>query len=447
MKKTLTLLPLLALITLLGVAASMPKYVGKFYGDGVGLTNITDGSGLTNLQVAATNVISGGQLPTSVIPSPLWTNAATFVIKTNAANGAWVGVVQDTGLVKSNAVTGNYFQVGTNADITSTASSNYFGGQIRQQFNGPLIVNTPALGGPFVGVSVREGNLELAGLQVNTSGQVRVGALANTGFFTSLFANGAETMRLTTDGNIRGLGSLTITNTAAASQPSIVLSTNASIGVYAVSASNPPTSGSGTAFIFAATNAAGTAEIFTMDGAGVVKQISEHAMDAPSALIDDNDEAPNISKEILRYTGKVRWINRSRAARLQEREMKVLLNSLSSYQFLTGKTPTQWTNSNAFGQYTNNLIVLDAMSAADRQVVIVETFAEYNTRNGFTTNSPLYLVKSDWTADQDRFQAEYAASYTNAVNAALANTNAIAPIWNPPAVQPVPAWLYKRGVR
>lgn len=425
MKKSIIWIPVLIFIALLAVAASLPKYVGRFYGDGLGITNL---------------------IPLA-IPNPLWTNTSTFVIKTNSANGAWVGVVQDTGLVKSNAVTGKYFQVDTNGFVGI--------GVAPQQ---PLHVASAGLshsiqmertvsgqGSGYLGADVNNALIvwdsdndaaERLFVVQSTAGGSRVG-----------IGNGSPGAKLDVGGDIRGSRFLTITNPAAASQPGLVLYTNTSIGFYAVTASNPPTSGAGTAFIFPATNAAGTAEIFTMDGAGVIKQISEHAMDAPTALIDDNDEAPNISKEILRYTGKVRWINRSREARLQERSMKVLLNSLSSYQFLTGKTPTQWTNSVSYGQYTNNLMVLDAMSNADRQVVIVETFADYNTRNGFTTNSPLYLVIGNWTDDQNRLQAEYATSYTNAVNAALSNTNAVAPVWSPPAVQPVPAWLYKRGVR
>lgn len=87
MKKTLTLLPLLALITLLVVAASMPKYVGKFYGDGVGLTNIT--GYVTTAQLAgSTNIstlkISGSNIVDAISVTEL--NAGTLTL-TNKIDG------------------------------------------------------------------------------------------------------------------------------------------------------------------------------------------------------------------------------------------------------------------------------------------------------------------------------------------------------------------------
>ena len=48
------------------------------------------------------------------------------------------------------------------------------------------------------------------------------------------------------------------------------------------------------------------------------------------------------------------------------------LNSLATYQFTTGKTPTQWTNSNSYGFFTNAIAFLEPLTAAQKQCVIVE---------------------------------------------------------------------------
>jgi hypothetical protein len=262
-------------------------------------------------------------------------------------------------------------------------------------------------------------------------------------------------------GNANVTGALTCGSTVAATNGLLLPGSSAVIKFIGVTSSNPPASSADTAFLFAATNAAGTAEIFTIDGAGTVKQISEHAMDAPPSILEDDDPFPNISKEINVYLGKVRWINRSREAQMTEKLLALNLNSPHFWTQAKAKTLSQWTNSNAFGKWTNTVAWLDALDQTNKDIVLTETFVEYNARLGLTNGDG--LVVSSWSAVQDGISNQWFATYsaaTNAYAAALAeydfvvniggDTNAVpplAPAYSPPVRQPVPVWLRKRGVQ
>lgn len=66
---------------------------------------------------ATTSGTVTGAVSSAAMPNPLWTNASTFYLKTNAANGAWFGVVPDVGVIKSNAVTGKFSLLNTNGSL------------------------------------------------------------------------------------------------------------------------------------------------------------------------------------------------------------------------------------------------------------------------------------------------------------------------------------------
>ena len=101
----------------------------------------------------------------------------------------------------------------------------------------------------------------------------------------------------------------------------IVLPTETSyIQFNAESLTNPPAAGTATAFIFAGTNAvtAGdVAEIYVMDGAGNITQISPHAADSPG-WADDTNALPVILRHENRFNGEREWIHLSKLARAVE---------------------------------------------------------------------------------------------------------------------------------
>lgn len=289
-------------------------------------------------------------------------------------------------------------------------------------------------------------------------------------------------------GSVIASGSGTFTN-------GIVLpSTNAYINWKNIGLYSPPSSGAASSFLFSGTNILGTAEIFTMDGAGVVKQISEHAMDAPPSMLDDSDPFPNVDKEWNDYLGVVRWINRSREALVASGVIKLNANSYEAWLGIQAganvallannnvwaTNRVNWAQSAMGTNWYQTMKAFVIANAAQQEVTRTETYADYNTRLGLTPGMPGYLQTRTWTSVQDGIQAAYATGFTNSLvnytnfmvnygndlvaytNAlafyqtnVLTNTNAIAPImpimpisptWTPPAVQPVPTWLQTRGV-
>jgi len=167
------------------------------------------------------------------------------------------------------------------------------------------------------------------------------------------------------------------------------------------------------AYLSTVTDAAGTLEVVTKDGAGTIHQFSEHNMDAPSSIIDTNDPFPNISMERNDYFGIVRWINRSREAMIVNLVLQVEANSYESWIAIHSATNLlilqnqAWTTNDlvnyehspmaaAWFRADTNFITLQASSMV---VTTNETYAQYNARLGLTTNSPGYLRTNSWSAD------------------------------------------------
>lgn len=225
-------------------------------------------------------------------------------------------------------------------------------------------------------------------------------------------------------GSISGLtnflaGNITAALAVTATNGLVLPSATARISFLGVNTSNPPTAGAGTAYLYSATNG-GTAEIFTLDGAGNLTQISPHADDAPTSLIDASDEMPNVTKEVNLYTGKARWINHSREARRVEQllnAVQVLISMVNT----NGLTALQITRLNNISELTPN----------QKNIISVDNN---------------HVVPVSWTSVQNKRQLDYAVNYTNEVALALETTNT-PPVWSPPAVEPIPQRLYDRGVR
>jgi hypothetical protein len=230
-------------------------------------------------------------------------------------------------------------------------------------------------------------------------------------------------------------------------------------------------SGSGNAYIFGLTNGALQAEIYVKDGGGNVTLISPHSQEAPASLYDDADPFPNITSERNDYLGVIRWINKSREALVAQGVIEVMANSYEAWCGIQAganvallKNNNVWaTNrvnwaSSAMG--TNWYLAMKEFVKADqagRVVTTTETYAQYNARTGAG------LAQVSWSSVQNRLSNEVFAAYaeaTNAYAAALAtynaayasgDTNATVPVnpgaYVPRSAEPVPAWLYQRGVR
>ena len=227
-----------------------------------------------------------------------------------------------------------------------------------------------------------------------------------------------------------------------------------------VTASNVPAASASSAHIYAVLDSgSSTAELYTEDGSGNRTIISPHSFDAPPQMYDSNDIIPMISKEVNRYLGKVRWLDKSRAFRQMEMVTKLTLNSREYYQATTGKNLTQWTNSNSYGNWTNAVVFLDPLTAAQKQLVMTESFEEYNTRHGYAPGDAGYLQQISWSQQQSNILAAYSVTYSNLLTSYSAATNRwysnptngvdtvdIYPVWSP-QTNACPQWLKDRGVQ
>lgn len=98
-------------------------------------------------------------------------------------------------LSAGNATNSSVFSVnGPSSTLTVT-------GQIVQNFNGVMVANTPVENGTFHGFEVRNQGLQQAGILVNTSGEVRSGAL-RLSYFPTFYSSALEAMRIDTTGNV-----------------------------------------------------------------------------------------------------------------------------------------------------------------------------------------------------------------------------------------------------
>jgi hypothetical protein len=310
-------------------------------------------------------------------------------------------------------------------------------------------------------------------LAIAQSGVVQWLMTTNTANMSMLFSNtaaGGVAATLGTNGLLTLSGGLIASNTLALSGPSNVISFTFS----GTANSNTPATTAGTAYIFSATNASGTAELYTKDGAGTVKQFSEHNMDAPPSIIDTNDPFPNISMERNDYFGVVRWQNRSRLATVANLQMTVNANSYEAWLGLQAGTNyallqnnanwanyrTNWATSAMGTRWYNAMKQFVVMGIDQLQASTNESYAAYNARMGYVPGSPGYLYTHTWAGDQAAVQAAYAAGFTNALtayqaapnawgqaNPGLPDTSDIAPVWSPPPSNAVPAWMAARGVQ
>lgn len=195
-----------------------------------------------------------------------------------------------------------------------------------------------------------------------------------------------------------------------------------------------------------AEDVAGTAELIASDEAGTETQLTPHAPDAPADFYDGN-AANRINDSVLRsintYIGRAEFINLTRLARLVERIA------------------------------AGDLVGVQAMPPARRQIYHAEQLADYNARTGRA--KPVRI----WQQVQDSHQARYDAARAQEItrhdawaqreaqrqidhDAWLAlppEKNATTPKPEPPGIEaeppvraardirkPIPAWLAARGV-
>jgi len=145
------------------------------------------------------------------------------------------------------------------------------------------------------------------------------------------------------------------------------LNVNSAIQVRASAAE--PSAVPGYAQLYAATNA-GVTELYVQGDDGTETQISPHADDAPATLYDlaAGDMKEIVWREVNPFltNGRVSFINMRRMARITELNTRAIL-------YLAG-------NNNS--GMSNALVKLKDMSPAQRQVLMTETFPEYNSRTG-----------------------------------------------------------------
>lgn len=118
-------------------------------------------------------------------------------------------------------------------------------------------------------------------------------------------------------------------------------------------------------------------ELKVRDSSGNVTTLSPHAGDAPEFLYDDDAQPPHISREANMFAGTIRFVNHTRAARLQQR--------LFDGQSLP-KDPLK------------------------RKTIHEETFAEYNKRLGLSKGDPQFLVQESWDANEELNQQQQEAA-------------------------------------
>jgi hypothetical protein len=173
-----------------------------------------------------------------------------------------------------------------------------------------------------------------------------------------------------------------------------------------------------TALIYAK-DVAGTAEMFVKDEAGNELQISSHPQTAPSSFYIVTNwirSLPEIKFTANYYIGVVEWQNISLQTLLRKWELR---------------------GTNIAGLPAGQRAALAAALHEE------ETFAEYNTRLGYTNGHPSRLVAVTWSAIQDTLQARYDAERDAEIAASALNTNVvIRPIRD--VRKTIPAWLQNR---
>jgi hypothetical protein len=502
-------------LTNLLTALNAGQLVGSFPGSMVtGPTTVTNGlAGLAG--VGTVNHIAKFSSGNAIVNSSVIENSTfgSYLLGTGSPNilTNYGNVVEGYANAQSATTigTGNSFQGYANAySATAIGTGNSFQGYANA-YSATAIGTGNSLQGnanAYFATTIGTGNV-LLGMSSESPYGGTLSGILNIG--SLIFGNGMNTLNAPSYGPSGGKLGVNTTNLVATfnvggsviasgsgtfTNGIVLPSTNAYINWNNIGLYSPPSSGAASSFLFSGTNILGTAEIFTMDGAGVVKQISEHAMDAPPSMLDDSDPFPNVDKEWNDYLGVVRWINRSREALVASGVIKLNANSYEAWLGIQAganvallannnvwaTNRVNWAQSAMGTNWYQTMKAFVIANAAQQEVTRTETYADYNTRLGLTPGMPGYLQTRTWTSVQDGIQAAYATGFTNSLvnytnfmvnygndlvaytNAlafyqtnVLTNTNAIAPImpimpisptWTPPAVQPVPAWLQKRGV-
>lgn len=460
----------------------------------------------SNLIVQGSITVNGGS-GTTTVSNLVVGNGAMIYGDSNHTNGTWIGA---SGEVLSNAigsatirsgsismtgnqlVSGNVTNLGGNIVWSNNSAglnwfstgSNWTAYAISTNASGVMLTNRFVFGDKIGGAAldiVATNGISLFTLSqqgdATASHNLISAAAIKFGISGALYQDGgglhiretANTAADFSDNNGLNAISLKVSNinviTINATNGLVLPTSTSYIKWSGVGVSNPPTAGAGTAFLFAATNSAQTAEIFSMDGAGTVKQISEHAIpDAPPSMIDTNDPFPNVSMERNDYLGQVRWINRSREALVAQGVIQLAANSYEAWLgiqaganvALLGNDNVWATNRHVWAQSpqgTNWYLTMKAFvkaKAADQEVTRLESYAAYNARLGLYPGDPRYLALRSWGADQLAIWNGYILSFTNALNAynaaaAAGDTNAVAPVWTPPTTNAMPSWMSIRG--
>ena len=488
-------------LTNLLTALNAGQLVGSFPGNAAtatalyGFTAATNGGPITGSQVTGPTTVTNGLAGLAGV------GTVNHIAKFSSGNA-----IVNSSIIE-NSTFGSYL-LGTGSPNILTSYGNVVEGDANA-YSATTIGTGNSLQGyanAYSATAIGDGNV-LLGLRSESPYGGTLSGILNIG--SLIFGNGMNTVNSASYGPSGGKLGVNTTNLVATfnvggsviasgsgtfTNGIVLPSTNAYINWKNIGLYSPPSSGAASSFLFSGTNILGTAEIFTMDGAGVVKQISEHAMDAPPSMLDDSDPFPNVDKEWNDYLAVVRWINRSREALVASGVIKLNANSYEAWLGIQAganvallannnvwaTNRVNWAQSAMGTNWYQTMKAFVIANAAQQEVTRTETYAIYNARLGLTPGMPGYLQTRTWTSVQDGIQAAYATGFTNSLvnytnfmvnygndlaaytNAlafyqtnVLTNTNAIAPImpimpisptWTPPAVQPVPAWLQKRGV-
>jgi hypothetical protein len=219
-----------------------------------------------------------------------------------------------------------------------------------------------------------------------------------------------------------------------------------------------------TAYIYSLTNDAG-AELYGLDGGGTHSLLTPHADDAPASMYDLTDPFPAVTREHNIYLGVIRWINKSRQARVAEAVIELNANSYEAWLGIQAGSNVgllknnnvwqtnrvNWANSDMGTNWYLTMKDFVLASKDGRTVMATETYDQYNQRMGLTNGNGLKQVS--WTSVQTALSNEVYTAYANAVAAyeaavAAGDTNAVPPgPYVPRETEPVPTWLYNRGVR
>jgi hypothetical protein len=180
---------------------------GILQGNGTAISPITVGTGLT-FSAGTLSADNNGDVvgpASSTDDAIVRFNGTTGKIIQDYTSGA--PTISDTGAVNIPLTTGSSLVVDTSTFVVD-ATNNRVGvnnaspavaldlvGQFQQYFNGVLVTDTPTIGGTMFGLSIRGTGLEIAGIQTNTTGDVKIGAF-RASYNPVFWANNVATVKL-----------------------------------------------------------------------------------------------------------------------------------------------------------------------------------------------------------------------------------------------------------